>query len=291
MAKAIIASIACCLMSVGCSAAEPSAQTARPRLSAVGVDCRDYNQYSAALATLTVDCTGTIGPDSFELTDEGLLQRTFARCALGGQERITHIDALLSLQRRSLPLVQQCLAGNYADFLLAFDGRQCPSWEKVRTVNPVSIVSIDALAGQLSALKERPVDTLPDELEEKNLYRVSGEGAVAAACASGFAGFVLSATGETVLTDPPVWLLGTTYPTASADPFLRPGYYHPMSFYGALPGAAWANYARFAPCPSCPPERCSYYSAGYHLITLLQAACLDPADVSSCVAYCGPPLP
>jgi hypothetical protein len=287
MAKAIVASIAIGVWAIGCSAADPSEEVARPPLTAVGVDCREYQQYSAALATLTVDCTGTIGPHSYRISEGGLLERAFERCAVGDQARVTQIDALLSLQRRKQPLVRQCLAGNYADFLASFDRQECPTWEKVRTVNPLSLATIDAVTNRLQALRAQPA-SLPDELEEKNLYRVSGEGA--AACARGFAGFVIRAEADSVLTDPPVWLLGTTYPNAASDPFLSPGYYHPMSFYGPLPGAIYANYARYAPCPGCPPEKCSYY-AGIHIRTRLQADCLDPTDLSTCVAYCGPPLP
>jgi hypothetical protein len=229
------------------------------------------------------------------------------------------IDGLLSLQRRvtALPLARECMAGRYADFLRSFAGSgigECPSWHKERTVNPITtqvveavsprlgrVVARSALAAAADELVVEQVSRFPEELEEKNLYRVRyadpagavdqvAPGVSAALCAGGFDGFVLETSDDVVLTDPVAWLLNTTFPSASADPFLRPGYYHPMSFYGPLPGAKFANYARYAPCPGCPPEMCSYY-AGMHTLTRLQADCLDPSDITTCVAYCGPPLP
>ena len=94
-----------------------------------------------------------------------------------------------------------------------------------------------------------------------------------------------------MLTDPYVWIMPWTYPSAAADPFLRPGYYHPMSFAGPPPGAIFGHYNRYAPCPSCPPEACSYYLGGLHFKTRLQADCLDVTNLDTCVSYCGPPLP
>jgi hypothetical protein len=80
----------------------------------------------------------------------------------------------------------------------------------------------------------------------------------------------------------------TTYPTASADPFLRPVYYHPMSYAGPLPGAQFANAHRALACPTCPPETCSYYAGSIHIKLPLQLDCLDPADFTTCVGVCEP---
>jgi hypothetical protein len=296
------------------AAASPRVSPARASITAEGLDCRPYNQYTAALATFTVDCLGTIGPETYRVSSSGNLERNFQDCTLEGS-KLEAIDGLLSLQQRAaaLPLVRECMAGHYADFLRGFADRgvgECPVWRKERTVNPITdqvIQAVSSRLGRVSAQSTWSAATIelvieqaarfPEELEEKNLYRVQlGSqasaliGASAAACADGFQGFVLETSGDLVLTDPPVWLLDITFPSAAADPFLKPGYYHPMSFYGPLPGAQFANYARYAPCPGCPPEKCSYW-AGVHKLTRLQAACLDPSDISTCVAYCGPPLP
>jgi hypothetical protein len=103
---------------------------------------------------------------------------------------------------------------------------------------------------------------------------------------------VIRAEGEVILTDPPGWLLDTTYATAAQDPYLRPGYYHPMSYYGGAPGVQFASAARVAPCsaavdPNCKPETCSFYS-GIHLKLPLQLDCLNDSDFSTCVGVCAP---
>ncbi len=296
------------------AASSPRFSPVRASITAEGLECQPYNQYTAALATFTVDCLGTIGPETYRVSSGGSLERNFEACTLEGS-KLAAIDGLLSLQQRAavLPLVRECMAGRYADFLRGFADRgvsECPVWRKERTVNPITDQVIQAVSPRLGRVAARSAlaaaaDELvveqaarfPEELEEKNLYRVQLEsqasalaGASAAACAGGFGGFVLETSRDLVLTDPPVWLLDITFPSAAADPFLRPGYYHPMSFYGPLPGAQFANYARYAPCPGCPPEKCSYW-AGIHKLTYLQAECLDSSDISTCVAYCGPPLP
>jgi hypothetical protein len=71
-------------------------------ISAAGLECRGFNQYTAALATFTVDCLGTIAPDSFRV-EGGLLERTFERCVLD-PAKLADIDAILSLQRRAAML-------------------------------------------------------------------------------------------------------------------------------------------------------------------------------------------
>lgn len=334
MNKVHLAFAMLCVYQLGCSSEASTGQSgqenvraaAAPELSSAelltgeGLDCRAYDQYTAALATFTVDCLGGIAPEHYRVNESGSLARTFAACPLD-PGKLEAIDGLLSLQQRSarLPLVRECIAGRYADYLRSIPDSvadHCPSWRKQRTVNPITFDVIEAVLPRLQqefarlpskamtsdALQQPSV--FPDELEEKNLYRVAfanqgaaekqaAAGDAAAACAAGFAGFVLETNGDSVLTDPAAWLLDTIYLSASDDPFLRPGYFHPMSFAAPLPGAIFAHYNRFAPCGSlvCPPERCSYFAGGVHRITRLQADCLDPNDINTCVAYCGPPLP
>jgi hypothetical protein len=297
-------------------------------ISAVGLDCSSFNSYTASLATATVDCMGTIRPDSFQVTAEGFLKRNFSSCAVDAT-RLSTIDSLLSLQQRAarLPHVQECMAGRYADFLRSFAQSgvlACPTWSKEQTVNPITPAVIDGIMPALAALDDAQLRIanktapkaealtaggVPDELEEKNLYRVSFPTSAseqahasaadwAAACAGGFAGFVLSTAGSSALTDPAAWLSNTIYPNAPADPYLRGGFYFPMSYYGGAPGVQFADAARARPCdgphdfpgPSvCPAEMCSYY-AGIHLKTTLQLDCLNPNDWSTCVSFCGSPL-
>jgi len=330
MLKDLIGGLLFGALAMGCSGegnpeklqqAEGQAERARvaaaqlESLTGVGTECQAYDQYTAALATLTVDCLGTIRPDDFKVNAEGLLARAFTTCA-SDASKLSPIDSLLSLQKRTamLPNVRECFAGRYADFLRSFADSgvaQCPAWTKEQTVNAITASDIDAVIPALPALKalsasnalsdHTQVFQVPEVLEELNLYRASfnsaaaphagdDAGASAVKCAGGFAGFALGHDGDAVLTDPVAWLLDNTYSSAAADPFLRSGYYHPMSYYGGAPGTTFGNANRARPCPGCSPEICSYF-AGSHLKTFLQLDCLDDNQWNTCVSYCGPKLP
>ena len=289
-----------------------SVATARSELTAIGQDCSAFNGYTAALATATVDCLGTIRPDSFRVDERGFLQRSFNACSVDAA-MLSKIDSLLSLQQREarLPNVKECFAGHYADFVRSFRDspvRECPAWQKDRAVNPIDdrvVDSVTPLLGNAADLRatinKAAFDASAlDALELKNLYRVSFHDSAARSedpsswavqCAGGFQGFVLEAQGhDAVLTDPPAWLLDTTFASAAQDPFLRAGYYHPMCYYGGVPGVVFGEANRYRPCTNCQPESCCYY-AGLALKTQLQLDCLDPDDWDTCVSYCGPPLP
>jgi len=271
-------------------------------VTARGVDCHALDQYTASLGTLTVDCLGTIAPDSYRVSTDGALARNFASCPRDAT-RLQAIDQLLNLQQRDrqLPQVKACFAGRYADFLRDFADTgiaECPAWSDKETLNPITTAVIDEVTKLQPArdLLARSDDVLRsfELLEEKNRHRVSGGSAQAAArCAGGFGGFVIGvdpAAADHIITDPPAWLLDTVYLGADRDPYLRTGYFHPMSYYGVVPGVAFGDVNRYRPCPGCEPESCSYY-AGLHLKTKLQLDCLDPADWATCVSYCGPKLP
>jgi hypothetical protein len=183
----------------------------------------------------------------------------------------------------------------------------CPAWTKVGEINPVNSDNIDIIIRLLAQLSPRDNGAgLPPELTDRlkinSTYEVSGDVAgqkcqtpadCAAVCSSAFPGFFVKGDGTIVITDPTAWLLDNTYTASTSDPYLRAGYYHPMSYYGPLPGALFAEWARYQPCGpniSCSPEICSYY-AGSHIKTFLQPDCLDETDPDTCVGYCGPKLP
>jgi hypothetical protein len=299
---------------LGCSAqpspATDQAATALGTPSAEGLDCRSFTPYTAALATFTVDCTGSIGPESFRINTQGRLERAFQRCEGDrDQSQLVDIDQLLSLQRREarLPDVRACIAGGFADAMSSLESQGsagCPKWTKIKTVNPIDHEVVRSLATQLQQLQDAPSEAapalakngIPEAMEIKNLYRVSFADArdtadvsrAATACAAGFAGFVIETNGDTVLTDPPTWQQTMTFNDAAQDPFLDPSFYHAMSWYGGVPGVRYGHYNRFAPCPGCPPERCSYYT-GVHKITRLQKDCIIDTDLDTCNSYCGPP--
>jgi hypothetical protein len=78
MNKVHLAFVVLCVYQLGCSseastgqseqenvrsAAAPEFSSAGTLLTGQGLDCRAYDQYTAALATFTVDCLGGIAPE------------------------------------------------------------------------------------------------------------------------------------------------------------------------------------------------------------------------------------
>jgi hypothetical protein len=208
----------------------------------------------------------------------------------------------------------------------------CPTWSKERVINPIghdAIALVERALPESSAadgsapllvdargvtrasltliessaeLAGEPLNVF-DVLQENSLYSVQapagGQGcdspsACAAVCARAFPGFVLGTQGpEGIVTDPIAWLTDTIYGSAAEDPYLRATYYHPMSYYGGVPGVVFGDPARAEPCgpnTTCLPELCSYY-AGSHIKTRMQMSCVIPGDPDTCASYCGPPLP
>ena len=276
-------------------------------------DCSEFNGYAAALASFTVDCLGTIDQSSFTVSADGSLSRNFNACP-NDPTKLDSIDAFLSLQLRTvrLPFAKECIAGRWSDWKATFDKSgvtQCPMWRKDQVIGAPTAALIDRLIPQLAQLPQDDNGARPaflQQLKESYVYTVSfptqppGQGCktpddCAQLCAGGFPGFVIRTdpATSTVLTDPPYWLLDTTYPNGN-DPFLRAGYYHPMSYYGPLPGTQFAHRNREAPCPGCKAEDCSYF-AGIHIHIPLKCDCLNPANNATCpasdttcVGFCAP---
>lgn len=275
-------------------------------------DCSSYDTYMAALGELTADCLGRVDPRDYELTRDGIMRPTFKGCTVN-QAKFTPILQLLSLQYRTarLPYAKQCLGGRFANAQQKFLNSgvtACPSWKFAGYAHEVTEGSISNVLKlglpELPAPDDvRPNPRVFEELKQQSFYTVSLDNApgqkcdtpaaCAQICAAAFPGFVQFAEGERITTDPTAWLSESVYMSSTSDPYLRLGYYHPMSYYGPLPGAIFGEYARFEPCGplvSCSPEICSYY-AGSHIKTFLQKDCLDDADITTCVSYCGPKLP
>jgi hypothetical protein len=279
----------------------------------IGVqDCTAYDSYTAALGELTAQCLGTIDPRAYSVTKDGLLTPNFDSCP-ADPSKLTKIRQLLSIQLRTarLPFAKQCLAGRYEVALKALadtDIAVCPTWKKVRVVNPITVETIALVETLLPELPAADTGQGPTRalelLKENSLYTVTGgqgggkscqtTASCAALCAAAFPGFVIGTSGaEGVLTDPIAWLTDTTYKTSIEDPYLRPTYYHPMSYYGGVPGVVFGDPARAQPCgpnTSCLPEFCSYYN-GSHIKTRMQMDCVIPGDIDTCASYCGPELP
>ncbi len=278
----------------------------------IGVaDCSAYDTYTAALGALTADCRGTVDPRDYKVNADGFLVPTFDFCQNDPTQgaMMREIRQLLSLQYRSarLPFGKQCMAGRYDAYLQKFAGagvEVCPTWKKERVVNPITDAVISRAIKMMPPLGKDDGTTpaVLELLKENSIYSVSLDAntknrcetpaACAQLCAGAFPGFVLAGEGSSVLTDPAAWLSSNTYTPPTPDPYLRAGYFHPMSYYGGAPGVQFGTYARFDPCGGeiCPPEACSYF-AGIHLKTQLQKDCLDKANIDTCVSYCGNALP
>jgi hypothetical protein len=280
----------------------------------IGVsDCSAYDTFTAALGGLTVDCRGTLDPRDYKLDADGFLVPAFEFCPNDPTQGklLREIRQLLSLQARTarLPFAKECLAGRfdaYAQKLPSLGVDVCPTWANKRVFNLITDKEVAAVIDGLPKLPAEDTGRPPPNLEllkQNSFYTASfganvpkqkceSPGNCATLCAGAFPGFVLSNDGPVMFTDPTAWLLDTTYVPPTPDPYLRTGYYHPMSYYGGVPGVQFAEYARFDPCGGqiCQPEACSYF-AGVHLKTQLQKDCLNPMDLDTCVSYCGPKLP
>jgi len=178
---------------------------------------------------------------------------------------------------------------------------QCPIWKKESEIGTPTEADYERYARLLPQLPaaetggERPPVVL--QMKVNALYSVGFDGTppsqkcesasnCATLCASGFPGFVIRQdANNTVLTDPPPWETDTVYDRA--NPFQRPGFYHPMSYYGAPPGDLLGAHERaLSPAPG---EKCSYYSEGFHQQTTLKENCqVMPTGDLSCVSACIP---
>ena len=104
-------------------------------------------------------------------------------------------------------------------------------------------------------------------------------------CAAGFGDAFVVRTDprvSEVLVDPVWWLWNVEYDDDDRDnpnPFKTPGYYHPMSYYGRLPGDRYGALARAG-------EKCSRYdelSHKHYLHTLYPIEC---SPGWQCMTYC-----
>jgi hypothetical protein len=262
-------------------------------------DCSTYDQFTAALGGYTVQCLGTIGPDSYMVDTTGFLRRNFEKCAQD-DSKLQTIDDILGLQYRPdlFPIAKPCIAGRWAQWKRDYGKNgieQCPLWRQEQALAEPTAELIDTFIPLLAQLPRQdtssPRPQFIQQLKQASAFEVFYPDAppnqacgtpadCAGQCAGGFPGFVIRAADSTMLTDPAYWLLDTVYPP-STNPFLRRGYYHPMSYYGPAPGAIAGHRNRV-------PESCSHFAGGIHYIIQLKLDCLNVADFSSCISLCVP---
>lgn len=294
----------------------------------IGVQtCEMFDSYMASLGTLTADCLGTVDPRAFSLNADGFLAPNFDKCTLDKPLAMRSIRQILSLQYRSVtaPTAKACLAGRYSTALAAFnatDTKVCPVLKFVETENPITgdvIEKVQQMLPELPSTEPLPPGIIDGDrpmLKTFNLYHASfAQGQepgqqkcatasnCAIACASAFPGFAVGITKtaaglEVVRTDPDSWLETTTYLTQPEDPYLKPLFYHPMSYYGGAPGVSFGDPNRAMPCgldsrthtPICIAEQCSYWTGSSHKKTRLQVQCNDYSNPDTCTSFCGPAI-
>lgn len=263
-----------------------------PKAPAPANVCEGYNGYTAAIASRTIDCLGTVGPRDFAVDGRGNLQRVFKECP-ADKSALDDIDALLSLQLRNkeLPDVQRCISGRWSEWqkqFLASGIQSCPAWKKVETINAPTPPAIEGYVKQLPKLPVRDTGVKPPVPHENYVVelaypngkvdpRCRDEADCAQKCVGGFPGTWIEGSGNKGIIDPVYWLLGIDF--INTNPFMSPGYYHPMSYYGALPGSLYGHRHREG-------EFCSRYVGNMHFLLTLQLDCIDPTVAASCVTRC-----
>jgi hypothetical protein len=228
----------------------------------------------AALATLMVECTGKIGPDSFVLQQDGTLglPPNFA-CTLpsrdGEDDRMGALQAYLSLQdprregivRKIMPNARECIGGRWASWRQSFartgiTQEQCPAWRRTRVDDPTGDRLDErrrVLAAKDPAKEPGTYGAEPPDTELFKFFREfevgfdqgspnhecakNGPAGCAAMCGGAFPGFVVGGAGTAMTVDAFEWLEHSTYPV-NGDPWLSPGYYHPTWSYYYGPSLA-----------------------------------------------------
>ena len=253
---------------------------------ALQLDSRDA--LLAALGSLTLECLGGVNKTSYVVDRSGVFVRNFAAC--GGRDGaavLRQIDAILGVansRQGQADGLGQHYAATWKKFQDEFpaDITICPTWKLSQVINPPTRENVQRNIGKVG--------------EESYVYQVAEDRQCggdptcvvdhAVACAAGFGSqFLVKADvqSKTVEVDPVWWLTKYTYSSDTENPFKVPGYYHAMSYYGDLPGAAYGSLARSG-------EACSEWLNGKHFIDRM----LVPIDCGGgwqCMTYCMAPPP
>ena len=221
--------------------------------------CANYGGFTVALAEATVNCTETIGPQSFSVDEKGRLQKTFSHCTGGTAEQQTTnlkaIDALLALQDDNVgqPQLQECLAKRYVRWSKLFvrTGLEtCPVWRERKVLaegNRNTMLQLAKTQPRFQYISSKAGDPDPKDLkpstEEEGyvalqvpakstvVYTISypekpkaceDVAVCAAQCAAFLPGFVVSAAGDQLVADPSSWYGDLTKQSCPASGALNP---------------------------------------------------------------------
>jgi hypothetical protein len=248
----------------------------------------------AALGSLTLDCLGTVNPSTYLISKSGVLFRNFSKCVVKGsnEDTVKAIDAILGVANSEQGKKDQLMAHyvtTWKNYQQKFpEGiNVCPVWKKEKVLNPPTWESVKQHSNGNGIGKEGYVYTVSDEQQCKGDPKC--EVAHALACAGGFGSQFLiggNVKNSTVTVDPAWWLTRYEYETDAANPFMMPGYYHAMSYYGDLPGSFYGAVQREG-------ESCSQYdaSSAKHY-TDRKLVGIDCGGGWVCMTYCMvPPAP
>jgi hypothetical protein len=182
--------------------------SAEQRGSPPTADSRDL--LLAALGTATIECLGTVGPDSFDASS-GHLSRTFTSCP-ADPDALARIDALLGVQH-SVEGQTDDLSGHYrrtwTRFVRSFPHdriRSCPTWMLLNVIDAPTRESVARLTRLNLPGKENRRYTVSSPECRSRACAVDR----AVACAGGFGqGFIVDTNDRrgTIEVDPAWWLL------------------------------------------------------------------------------------
>jgi hypothetical protein len=238
----------------------------------------------AALGSATLDCRGTVNPNTYRVDDKtGQLTRNFSGCNLAGGDLKT-IDALLGVvnsKEGQNDKLSEHYAKTWQNYQANFPKEiwACPTWKRDKVINPPTWDNVKAQAGQVS--KENYVYSVSEFKQCQGNSSCVVQHALA--CAGGFGSqFLISGDpkGSTVAVDPAWWLTTYDFVDDASNPFMMPGYYHAMSYYGALPGSLYGTIQRGG-------EACSQWDekAGKHYIDRALVE-IDCGGGWMCMTYC-----
>jgi hypothetical protein len=243
----------------------------------------------AALGEATVGCLGRVTTGDYRVRPDGALERAFDACTTRDTGALERIDRLLGVQYSregqadGLP-ARYAFVWNRA--ARAFPERliqDCPDWELLHVIDEPTLERVTHLASRQGAAGIG---------KEYRWYKVSSEQCgsngfcavlQAQLCGAGFSNqFIVWSDpfSSTVIVDPAWWLTTYEFESDQSNPFVSPGYYHPMSYYGTLPGSLYGALQREG-------EACSRWSeiAGKHFTDSTLTA-IDCGGGWKCMCYC-----
>ena len=288
-AAASVLALSACAFDAG----EPGDETGTAQHSlgekSIDENSNGLDSLMAALGSATLDCIGTTGKDTYKIVQDksgAYLTRTFDKCTQGKDPGagLKAVDALLAIQFTKYGQndgVAKHYVGTWKAFQDKFPGvQECPQWAKTKVINAPDWDTVKAAQGDVKKQGE--------SYEYKVWSKSCGQDGscavkAALACAGGYgADFLISGNGKgsTVVVDPIWWLTHYQFGEDASNPFMTPGYYHAMSYYGSPPGALYGAIEREGePCSKWSETNAKHY-------TDRKLVAIDCGGGWYCATYC-----